>query len=236
MPVLEGPPDLSHGTSPETARVLRRLTAGVTLAVVALAALGIRYLYEPQGLRRFDLDQEGTASAALTALMLGFTGLAFLALVRLRMAPSRAVLLVPVFVYMAFDEVFSFHENLETSTGVNSDFWLAPVVAVGAVGWVACVRAWRSTPVRALMVGGATAWFVSQVFELVGHSVLFYGDTREKAPRYGMWMVSEEVLEMAGSLLFLLAALYVLGSRSTPARAARAALGTLGRRSGGPGR
>ncbi len=192
---------------------LRRGAGAVAVAIVLLVAVGIAERIHPAGLRRFDLDQEGTVSAAFSALLDAFAGLAILLVWLQRKAGRLVLFLAPAFVYVALDEVFSFHERLETATGVNSNTWLSPLVVLGALGYLGVLRDWRSwRPAQVLITVGGLFWFVSQVLELVGHSVLFYGDTRLEAPHYAWWMVSEEFLEMSGSACFLFAGLYVLRS------------------------
>ena len=195
---------------PHTDGLVRAATA-VVVFIALMGALGIAYRIHPQGLRRFDLDQEGTVPAAFSALLDAFAGLAVLSVWAHRDGNRLVFLLVPAFLYVGLDEVFSFHEQLETATGVNSDVWLSPLVVLGALGFLGVLRDWRRwRPAQVLLTVGGVLWFVSQVFELVGHSVLFYGDTRLEAPHYAWWMVSEEVMEMTGSACFLFAGLYVI--------------------------
>jgi hypothetical protein len=108
-------------------------------------------------------------------------------------------------VYMAFDEWYAIHERLEEAAGVDWMLLYAPVAVIGAVALVGVVRSARrdrprAVPVFALGVG---CWVVAQALEVLEWD----GDT--KRPGYLAMMASEELLEMLGSVVILLALLLV---------------------------
>ncbi len=179
--------------------------------IVVMGVMGIADRIHPGGFRRWDLDQEGTVPAAFSGLLDEFAGLTALSVWAHRDGGRLMALLIPAFIYVGFDEVFSFHENLENATGINSDIWLSPLPVLGFLGFIGVLRDWqRWRPSQVLLTIGGALWGVSQVFELVGHSVGFYGNTHLEAPHYAWWMVSEELMEMTGSACFLFASLYII--------------------------
>jgi hypothetical protein len=101
------------------------------------------------------------------------------------------------FAFMGVDELVSIHEWLERTSGVDWQLLYLPVMALGGIVWL------RAAPrVGPLWVAGAAAWVVAQVFELLQND----GDTLVHP-----WMtVPEEMLEMAGSSLWVLALLVLL--------------------------
>jgi len=110
--------------------------------------------------------------------------------------------------FMGIDEVMKIHENLESSTGVDWQVLYLPLIAVGGVCWlIALRRMWTHHSERLLWLGGAAAWGIAQMLELVVNA-----GSGAWAPLGGEMAWVEEVLEMAGSSMFLLA-LYLVWRR-----------------------
>ena len=105
-----------------------------------------------------------------------------------------------ILAWMSFDEVVAVHERLEAATGVDWQLLYLPIAGAAGLCWL-LVRARLGPLGRLLMVAGAVAWVSSQILELLQ----WQGDT--KTPEYLAMMVPEELLEMMGSLLFLVAVL-----------------------------
>jgi hypothetical protein len=113
-----------------------------------------------------------------------------------------------VFVYMGVDEMLGIHEHLERATAVDWQVLMAPVVLAAALLWASILRApWPRPAGRILWVAGAGCWTASQILEPLEWS----GDRMTALG--GELMVAEEVLEMIGSALFLLAILLFLRAR-----------------------
>jgi len=115
---------------------------------------------------------------------------------------------------MGLDETLMLHERLESWTGVRWQYLYAPVVAVAGIGWLRSALLARDLGGLGLLVGGAAAWGISQVLELFQWSgeelTMEEYEERLRDADYLRLMVPEEILEMVGSLLFLLAGLVLL--------------------------
>jgi hypothetical protein len=168
--------------------------------VVVLAALGV--LHENPGSigEAFDLDAEGTVPAYFSALVLAAaaTGAGRLWLRdtrRLTVLGLSALLLL-----MAFDEVATLHEKLEDRTGIDWQLLYLPLILAAGIGWTAVVlRVRRELATVALMLAGGAAWAVSQVLEAVQ-----WDAADQPVAAYTTLMVTEEVLEMVGSVALAL--------------------------------
>jgi hypothetical protein len=113
-----------------------------------------------------------------------------------------------LFAFMGIDELVSIHENLELWTGVPWQVVYLPILAAGGAFWLKallCIRDVRAE--RLLWLGGAAAWILAQILEVIANA----GTTS----LYGEMSWAEEILEMAGSSMFLLAA-YLLIRRQAP--------------------
>jgi hypothetical protein len=183
------------------------LGIGIAVVVVAFAVLGYRdYLDEAHGL--FDLDGEGKPPAAFSALLLGSAGLA--GFLNARDTGERAWALLGAFLlFMAVDEAITLHETLGDATGIGWIKLYLPVAAVGGLAWLAVLRRlWPVPLLRAGWLGGAAAWFVSQVLE---HLESGPGGRVEA---YEVYATFEEALELVGSALWLLVLLAALQRRA----------------------
>ncbi len=178
------------------------LLAGLGV-VAALGVLGAVTAHHDLSSRWFDLDGEYNVPAAWSAGLLVAAG-ALAAVVGRRPAWRAATGLAVLFAFMGLDEAVAIHERLEALTGIDWQLLYVPVVLVGGVAWLALWRRGRTVArFRPALAAGSAAWFVAQVLE----KVQWHGDV--KAAHYDLMMVLEELLEMTGSLLFLIAVLLV---------------------------
>jgi hypothetical protein len=202
-------------TRTDFSELLVRTVAGVRVRVAALAigtmilALGVLgSLRGGAGIRGFDLDAEENIPSAFSAVLpIGAGILAFVLAPRVAKGRQRLAwyALAGAFVWMGFDEFAQVHETLERITGIDWQILYAPFVVVIAVAWFNVLRTvWPVAPARLMLIGGAAAWFLAQILE----QVQWNGDQRRSG--YTEMMVAEELLEMAGSALFLLSMLAAL--------------------------
>ena len=110
---------------------------------------------------------------------------------------------------LGVDEAYAIHERLERVTGIDWQVLYAPIAFAGLLLFLALLRTTRGTP-KQLLTAGALGWGPSQVLELVQN----WGG--EPAALYDWYMVPEELLEMAGSALFVLAMLLILRGQPEP--------------------
>jgi hypothetical protein len=190
---------------------VRRRLLGVALGLLAVAAvvgaLGVVALDHPLAMRRYDLDQEWSVPAAVSAVVVGAAGLVMLALWRRAAGGLAALGLGALFGFMALDEVVSLHERVGDALGVTWLLPYAPVVLAGGLGWLRLVRRWDGLgPARAALVAGGLLWGASQVLEQLGTGGV--GD--RSVAHYAWYLVAEEEGELLGSSAFLLAGLAAL--------------------------
>jgi hypothetical protein len=186
--------------------------AHIAIALAAsIAALGIMgALFQATGFPpAFDLSGEVQLENGLIsgmnfpalfsgALLFVAAGLAFDA-----SAKSERRLWAPLgafFAFMGTDELMTIHEKLEHSVGIDWQILYLPIVAVLGLIWLSALRRmWEHHSERLLWLGGAVAWIVAQMLELVAN---VGGD--HWIPLTGEMVWVEEVLEMTGSSMFLL--------------------------------
>jgi hypothetical protein len=118
---------------------------------------------------------------------------------------------------MSADEVVQIHEKVETWTGID---WQQPYafVALGAAFvWFKMLRAMESGP-RLLLILGAVAWAIA-----FGLEDAQYDSQDHRVAAFTPMAIGEELLEMAGSSLFMLALVVALKAhaRRAPELAAR---------------
>ena len=187
---------------------VRPLTVAITLgmAIGAFAVLGtLQRVYSSESFELWNLDAEGSAPSLFSATLLyGAAALATLAVIRGGL--ERWVLSVAaLWLFLGVDDANGIHEKLQSATGVDWQILYAPLAAVGIVLFIALLKTVTVVPGRLLIVG-ALAWTSSQILELVEHGRVRPVDL------YNWYMVPEEILEMVGSVCFLIAMLLVLGA------------------------
>ena len=196
-----------------------RLAAKVLFTGIALmAVLGAgQRLGLPLGL--FDFDGEGKPPALWSALVLEIAAaLAVLVATSDDVQDKRRwFALGAFFAFMGLDEAAALHEHIDTDLGFDWQKGYAPLILIGGVAWILALRSmWHLVRARALWIGGALCWFISQVDE---HFQSNPQDGRVRG--YGALSGIEEVLEVTGSALFALALLVALHKftrrRTTPA-------------------
>lgn len=164
-----------------------------------LSVLGVAAEIWRPALEHFNLDYEFTVPAAFSAVLLGLCAVmsATLAVDRHRDWPMW--FLSALFAVMAVDEAFSIHEKLEIAAGVDWPVLYAPVVLAGGAAFLFVARDLRHELVRFVpWIGGAFAWGIAQGLEIAE-----WDDADLPRPGYVVMMVVEEILEMAGSALWL---------------------------------
>lgn len=176
---------------------------GGMAAIVMVGLLGIAHVAGAPYSWIVDLDSERNVPAAFSGLLL--LTAAALAVELRHHARLRPVMgLAGLFAFMAFDEVFTIHEHLEHWTGVHWELLYAPVTALAAVALaVAWPRLADTEWSRPALAGGAACWAFAQLLEFAA----WEGTT--PVPSYDVMMVTEELSEMTGSLLFIVALLCI---------------------------
>lgn len=183
-----------------------RLVAVVLGAAIAvLALLGAIYAWEPRpALNRFDLDEERTVPAYVSAFLLAACAVLAMRLPRPVLSRPAAFVFAGLLALASLDELIEIHERLERRLDVDWQLLYIPVFAAGVVVLALFVAGLRRQGLRLeLVLAAAACWAGAQVFE----KVQWEDDGR--APGYTWMMVVEETLEMSGSALLLLALLSV---------------------------
>lgn len=187
--------------------------------IAAFGVLGVVTSLRPEfGSGLFDLDGE----FRLYAILHGEAGRlesynvptlyssalsAFAAVVAATLGRAEGVHLVRWFIFtgvlahMAIDELLQIHERLERLSGVSWQTLYIPMFVLAAVVWWRVMRQ-LEPKARVLLMLGAAMWAVSQSLE----HMEWLAEGR-RAPHYNVMMAPEELMEMIGSLLFLLAML-----------------------------
>ena len=188
-------------TEPRLPAWLRRLAVLLTVAIALLGVVGTIYVIRPTSwLARFDLDRERTVPAAFSSLLLAASAVALLPLMR-RGVGIAAIVFAALLAFAAFDEAMVIHERIERDLERDWQLLYLPGFALTAAVWlVVLMRLPREGQARLLFVVSGAAWVAAQLLEAI------QWDNGPRS-RYSAMMVSEEMLEMAGSAILLLALL-----------------------------
>ena len=189
---------------PQTALVLGAVVAGVVL-------LGI--LYEagvPLG-RRFDINREASLSSAASGGLLLLAATAAFAYWQ-QHRDLWFGLLAAFLLFMACDEVFAIHERAQATSGVEWQRLYLPVVAAGALAGLLTLRAlWNRRHGHVAFLLGGAGWAGAMVLER------FRGDINGASESVrSVAIVTEESLEMAGTVLIVIALLAAI--KAVPSR------------------
>ena len=182
------------------------LAAGIGAAIASICVTGVVLGHE-RDMAIFALLEERTLTPLFTAFhLVAAAGLALAA--RRTGAPMVWLAIAGFLLAMAGDELFSVHESLRSwlPGGRSSYLVFLPYAALGAYIWLQVLRRLRGHPSAAVLwVGGAALWGASQLLD--AFAVL---DESASAGALPPIEVVEEVFEMVGSALFLLALLVFL--------------------------
>ena len=156
--------------------------------------------------RLFNLVNEKTIPAFFSGAVLVAGGLVSLVAARARLYGAHRLWIAfgALLLLMSADEVIQIHERIETWTGID---WQQPyaVVALGAAFiWFKMLRLMEPGP-RLMLIVGAVCWAIS-----FGLEDAQYDSSDHRASGFTPMAISEELLEMAGSSLFLLALVVAL--------------------------
>jgi hypothetical protein len=201
------------------------------LGVVGIALMGLLGVLQALGAApdAFDLDEEYTVPAFYSGLLLAVAALGAHRLARRQEGIDRTLLLLTacLFAFLSLDEVFSFHERLGDRTGIHWQFLYVPLgLAFVAAIWRVTGFLGRRAPESRMIFLALAAWLVAQLLEAVAYSPLLPSlidvDTMSQAHidsirhslRYQALAIPEELLEMAGALLFAVAFARVLDRRA----------------------
>ncbi|HMJ59351.1 MAG TPA: hypothetical protein VK467_09450 [Gemmatimonadales bacterium] len=185
----------------------RRVAVVLGLAIAALAVLGAVEAWRPgSGLTPFDLDGERNFPAIFSALLLLACAVLVVRLPRSVVSRPVTVVLSGIFALASLDEAAEIHEKLERRLDVDWQLLYAPAFIAAIVAWSLFVVALRRRGLSVtLVLASAGCWVASQVLE-----ALQWKDDGSQAAGYTWMMVTEEVLEMVGSALLLIALLVVV--------------------------
>lgn len=185
------------------------VVAGISgIAITVFAILGIlqRTVYPRWDLA--NLDSELSIATYFSAILLWSAAAGWL-LAALATQPQVRSLWIwwIVLAWLALDEGAAIHERIERWSGVDWQILYLPILAIAAVAWWGVVRRYRNQEhINPLLLAGAIAWAVTLLLELIEH----WGGEPATPIVYNSAMVTEEVLEMAGSTLFIVAAVLAL--------------------------
>jgi hypothetical protein len=184
-------------------RRLAALLAAIVVAVGALSAAHVTVLELPVFAPSGELSDGVRVPAIVSGLLLAAAAvLALVAAARTSLAgPERLclVVLALVFAFFAVDELIAIHEDVDEASSLARAGYLATLAAGGFTGAVLWLRR-RERGFRIVWGSGAAAWALSQVLDALHANT---GDTGFDIS--GAAAGLEEVLEMAGSALFVLA-------------------------------
>jgi hypothetical protein len=199
-----------YGLTPRRVAVV---LVGTTLALAVVIGVTrfvgphlVQSAFNPDGELRIPALYSGMLLllAAATALLSRHRGISFL-------------LLAAGLAAMALDEVAQVHERLEARSGLDWQLIYIPAFFVALAVVVGVVRRMRRDAPGAVPVlaAGAACWVVSQLLE----AVQWDGDVKQ--PGYDYMMFVEEVLEMLGTVGFIVSLLMLAWPVASAGRGTR---------------
>jgi hypothetical protein len=193
---------------PEPGEIAIVLGIAIALLGIAGAVVGTD-AYQGEGSiwdRMFNLANEKTVPTFFSGAILLAGGLCSMLAARVRLYGMHGwwIAFGALLIFMSADEVVQIHERVETWTGVD---WEQPyaVVALGAaVIWFNVLRRMERFP-RWLKIYGAIGWALS-----FGLEDAEYDSNDDRVAGFTSMAIGEELFEMAGSSLFLIALVIAL--------------------------
>lgn len=174
------------------------------LAVIAiLGVLGIVHISGVGHTWIVDLDAEHNVPALWSGgLLLTAAALSIELRHHARLRPVMG--LAGLLAFMGVDEIVTIHEHLEAWSGVDWELLYAPLIALAALAVAVCWSRLGDTPwARPALGAGALLWAGAQALEVAEW------DGATAVAAYDLMMVTEELGEMAGSLMFVVALLCI---------------------------
>lgn len=176
---------------------------GGLAVIVILGILGIVHVSGVAHTWIVDLDAEFNVPALWSGGLLLTAALLAIELrhhERLRPVMGLAGLLG----FMGIDEIATLHEHLERWSGVRWELLYVPLVALAALAvGVSWTRLGDTPWARPALAAGAACWVGAQALELAAW------DGTTPVAAYDLLMVTEELGEMVGSLMFVVALLCI---------------------------
>ena len=201
-------PDSIVERLPEPREIAIVLGIAIVLLGIAGAVVGTS-AYQGEGSiwdRMFNLVNEKTVPTFVSGAILLAGGLCSMLAARVRLYGMHGLWIAfgALLIFMSADEVVQIHEKVETWTGVDWEQPYAFVALGAAVIWFKVLRRMERLP-RLLMIYGAVGWALSFVLEDAE-----YNSSDDRVSGFTPMAISEELFEMAGSSLFLIALVIAL--------------------------
>lgn len=180
----------------------------VAAAIVLLAVTGTLERYFFPAWEWADLDSEEAVPKWMAGGLLWTAAGCWLLVAATGRARTRAAWWWGLaLAWLALDEGLWIHERLERSSGVDWQLLYLPVIAAaGLLGLLVLLAHRDQHPVFRAMLAGGGAWAAALVLELIQN----WGGPPIDWTWYSPMMIAEETIEMAGSMLIVMAALLVL--------------------------
>ena len=194
--------------------------SGAVITVFTILGVLQRTVYPRWDLA--NLDSELSVATYFSATLLWAAAAGWL-LVALSARPRNRSLWIwwPVLAWLAIDEGAAIHERVEKWSGIDWQVLYLPIIIIAALAWWGVVRRYRKAgSIDVLLIVGAVCWAGALLLELIQH----WGGEPAAAAIYNPAMITEEAFEMAGSTVFLIAA--VLALRPTASRNGTSTAGT----------
>lgn len=174
----------------------------LVIGIFALVGVAAALLPGAKVHRMIDLDRELNLVTFFSAWLLFACGwMIFRKKLGRKTLPLSVGFLAALFVFMGADECLKIHETLEKAAGIDWQILYLPLICAAGVGWFRVIHLFRGRE-RWLWAAGAVAWASSQLFEAAQWG---WWTSAPKSDNYHFLMIAEEVLEMSGSALFLIA-------------------------------
>jgi len=180
----------------------------VSLAVAILLLLGILQRYRHPGWDLANLDAERSVAKWFAAgLSWAAAGYWFLASATGRSRSRWTRIWWPALAWLAIDDGNAIHERLERWSGIDWQLLYLPILGIAGLAGLGVLLHHRSdrTVLRLMLAGGA-AWAIALLLELFQN----WGGPPIDWTFYSPMMIAEEIIEMIGSALFVIAGLLVL--------------------------
>ena len=198
--------------------------------ILTLGALGALEFFTTAHLGLFNLDAEGSLPAAFSGTLLLCAALVSLTIyyeAQWSRRDRQVLWLIGGFLsFMAMDEMLGIHEHIGAIIGTPWQIPYLPLAAAGGLVWLAVLRILLADlTAAALWIAGAAAWVGSQALEAVQTVVepQGYDNAHGVITLHGLLTIPEEMGEMIGSTLFLLALIVFLRAGVSRLRSSAAA-------------